>query len=76
MFSLFKNDSGLTQKQRVLKMLQNNTEVSALEFTKSGILQYNARIHELRRDGYNITLRSEFVKKGKRLVNYTYYSLK
>ena len=65
MFSLFNNDSGLTNKQRVVKMLKNKKEVSALDFSKAGILRYGAYIFELRKEGLNIKMREE-IKRNKK----------
>lgn len=77
MFSLFNNDAGLTQKQRVLKMLQNNKEVSSLDFAKAGILRYWAHIFDLRKEGYPIKMRDDIKRQpnGKIIYRHTFYSL-
>lgn len=48
-----------TQRERILEELQEGVGVSCKVFLRMGIAQYNARIYELRRLGYNITSYNE-----------------
>jgi hypothetical protein len=46
------------QRNKILSLLQSKPEVSLPEILSLGIAQYNARIHELRGQGYEITNRT------------------
>ena len=59
------------QRNKILSLLQSKPEVSLPEILSLGIAQYNARIHELRGQGYEITNRTENVDGTK----HSYYHL-
>lgn len=48
-----------TQRNIVLEMLARNPQ-SCSDFMRKGIAQYNARIKELRQEGYNISYISKY----------------
>jgi hypothetical protein len=51
-----------TQKQMIINVLKRRKQVKSYEFPMVfGILQYNARIKELRAEGYDIRNRIEVV---------------
>lgn len=50
-----------TQRDRVLALLKSGREVALPELLRLGVAQYNARILELRRMGYQIENRTERV---------------
>ena len=43
-----------SQEGQILALLREG-EITPLDMVKEGIYQYNARLHELRKRGYNIT---------------------
>lgn len=47
------SDKKATQRETILKMLRKRNRY-CYEFTQSGIMQYNARIKELREQGHDI----------------------
>ena len=67
----------LTQKDRIIRHLNDKGSITALEAIKEyGIMQLGARIYELKDEGYNI--RSEFVSSKNRYnepVSFSKYSL-
>lgn len=44
----------MTQKKKILDMLRLKREVPVYMFSRIGIMQYNARIFELRKEGHKI----------------------
>lgn len=69
MFWLFENDSWMSQKERVLQMLQSWKELEPKDFVGKFILRYWAHIFKLRKEGHQITTRMETIrtKDGKRI---------
>ena len=67
----------LTQKDRIIRHLNDKGSITALEAVKEyGIMQLASRIYELKDQGYNI--RSEFVSSKNRYkepVSFSKYSL-
>tara|TARA_Y100000401_G_scaffold95683_1_gene82502 strand:- start:477 stop:692 length:216 start_codon:yes stop_codon:yes gene_type:complete len=67
----------LTQKDRIIRHLNDKGSITALEAMKEyGIMQLASRIYELKDQGYNI--RSEFVSSKNRYkepVSFSKYSL-
>ena len=67
----------LTQKDRIIRHLNDKGSITALEDMKEyGIMQLASRIYELKDQGYNI--RSEFVSSKNRYkepVSFSKYSL-
>jgi len=68
----------LTQEQTILKLLEENKEISCLDIVlKTYILQYNARIWGLRKKGWIIECRmSKVTKKFWQEIKVWIYSLK
>ena len=60
----------MSQKDRVLEMLRDGP-VTGRDITLNGILQYNARIHELRKDGHDIEKSDMKTKSGVRFGVFT-----
>ena len=66
----------VTQKQRILSMLQEREWVSAIDIVlETWILSHTKTISELRRDGYDIENKIKHVKKGDRTVKLSFYKL-
>lgn len=64
-----------TQAEIILDLLKVHSCCPS-DFMRKGIAQYNARIHELRKEGHNIQkTHDKFVKVGSKLVRETLYTL-
>lgn len=73
MFSIFNNGSWLSQKQRVLQILQSKKECTPMDFVNRHIFRYSAHIHELRKQWHNIKTieiieREDKTKKIKKII--------
>lgn len=64
-----------SQCSRILALLQSKPEVNLLEIMQLFIANHTARISGLRKKGYNINCRKEYVKTDKGLHVHTFYSL-
>ena len=76
MFNLFNNDKWLTQKERVLKILQSKEYVLPADFIKAYILRYWSYICQFRKEWYNIVTHRKVTKVGKSVNVDIKYSLR